>query len=375
MRIVNTDITMQSEHRASRSARVVNTRLEALVVPRSPMAGTLSPLSEPVTLSEEGKKLAEQARQQIQDHNKASANKVSAETEEAALSPGMAILRSILETVFGVKVKLFNPRDLDPKTGQPTPDAAAGQANPPAAPVADLPNQEPTIEQLIQTQSTGASALRYTTTRYSEEESLDWQASGVVQTADGQTLSFELSLGLSRSAQWEETQVKRIGPPPKDPLVINFAGTAAQLGAGRRTLDLDQDGENETFSMLASGSGFLALDKDGDGKVSDGGELFGTQSGNGFADLAQYDEDGNGWIDEGDKAFAQLKIWAQGEHGQDQLLSLTEAGVGALFLGSQSTEFSLKDNQQQLQGQVRQTGVFLRENGTAGTLQQIDLAV
>lgn len=88
MRIVNTDITMQSEHRASRSARVVNTRLEALVVPRSPMAGTLSPLSEPVTLSEEGKKLAEQARQQIQDHNKASANKVSAETEEAALSPG-----------------------------------------------------------------------------------------------------------------------------------------------------------------------------------------------------------------------------------------------------------------------------------------------
>ena len=54
---------------------------------------------------------------------------------------------------------------------------------------------------------------------------------------------------------------------------------------------------------------------------------------------------------------------------------LTEAGVGALFLGSQSTEFSLKDNQQQLQGQVRQTGVFLRENGTTGTLQQIDLAV
>jgi len=147
------------------------------------------------------------------------------------------------------------------------------------------------------------------------------------------------------------------------------------LGAGRRTLDLDQDGQSETFSMLASGSGFLALDKDGDGKVSDGGELFGTQSGNGFADLAQYDEDGNGWIDEGDKAFAQLKIWAQDENGQDQLLSLTEAGVGALFLGSQSTEFSLKDNQQQLQGQVRQTGVFLRENGTAGTLQQIDLAV
>ena len=87
----------------------------------------------------------------------------------------------------------------------------------------------------------------------------------------------------------------------------------------------------------------------------------------------QYDEDGNGWIDEGDiGAFAQLKIWAQG-NGQDQLLSLTEAG-GAV-LGSQSTEFSFEGQSAAVVRPSAANRVFLRENGTAGTLQQIDLAV
>ncbi|MCK6435717.1 hypothetical protein [Rivihabitans pingtungensis] len=362
MRIVNTDITMQSERRASQSSRTLTVRREASLPPRQPAAAPSQTRQEPVTLSAEGKRLAEQARQQIQAGNA----KTPAVADDAAnlLSPSLTVLRSILEKFFGVKVELFNPRELTRGQGA---DAAV---NTPASTDANQGQlAELTIEPLPQ------SFVETTTTRYRESESMNWQANGVVQTADGQTLNFDLSLALSRSAQWDETHTRTISPRTKDPLVINFAGPAAQLGAGQRTLDLDQDGQSETFSMLASGSGFLALDKDGDGKVSDGGELFGTQSGNGFADLAQYDEDGNGWIDEGDTAFAQLKIWAQDEHGQDQLLSLTEAGVGALFLGSQSTEFSLKDNQQQLQGQVRQTGVFLRENGTAGTLQQIDLAV
>ena len=44
---------------------------------------------------------------------------------------------------------------------------------------------------------------------------------------------------------------------------------------------------------MLNGSGYLALDKNGDGTINDGSELFGTRNGDGFADLAQYDEDGN----------------------------------------------------------------------------------
>ena len=55
--------------------------------------------------------------------------------------------------------------------------------------------------------------------------------------------------------------------------------------------DLDADGKEEEISVL-NGSGYLALDKNGDGTINDGSELFGTRNGDGFADLAQYDEDG-----------------------------------------------------------------------------------
>ena len=60
--------------------------------------------------------------------------------------------------------------------------------------------------------------------------------------------------------------------------------------------------------MLGSGSGFLALDKNGNGKIDDGSELFGTKSGDGFADLAEYDSDGNGWIDEKGRVYVLYEV-------------------------------------------------------------------
>ena len=85
-----------------------------------------------------------------------------------------------------------------------------------------------------------------------------------------------------------------------DPLVFNFEGNTADITDQKFMFDLDCDGKEEEISSLGKGSGFLALDKNGDGIVNDGTELFGTKSGDGFADLAEYDEDGNGWIDEDD---------------------------------------------------------------------------
>ena len=55
--------------------------------------------------------------------------------------------------------------------------------------------------------------------------------------------------------------------------------------------------------------------------------------------------------------------------------ALGQAGVGAIYLGNVSTEFAVKDAANTQQGQVRSSGMFLRENGMAGVIQQIDLAV
>ncbi|MGI6434133.1 MAG: hypothetical protein ACOX0F_02005 [Syntrophomonadaceae bacterium] len=73
-------------------------------------------------------------------------------------------------------------------------------------------------------------------------------------------------------------------------------------------------------------------------------ELFGPSTGNGFAELALYDEDGNGWIDEGDSVYARLKIWSKDEEGNDRLISVSDAGVGAIMLGNIDTPFTITNS-------------------------------
>jgi hypothetical protein len=214
-----------------------------------------------------------------------------------------------------------------------------------------------------------------TTERILEHEQSEFSASGEVRTADGHAIAFKLDLAMCRDFQCERKQIEQGKVVMRDPLVINFDGKAAELSNQRFDFDLDSDGKSESLNGLRGNSGFLAMDLNGDGHINDGSELFGARSGDGFGDLARLDSDGNNWLDEADAAFAALKVWSGGANGKESLLSLKDRGVGALYLGSTDTPFSLKDDDNRLQGQVRATGLYLRENGAAGTLQQIDLAV
>jgi len=126
---------------------------------------------------------------------------------------------------------------------------------------------------------------------------------------------------------------------------------------------------------LGSASGYLAIDNNADGRINDGSELFGTRSGDGFADLARFDSDGNHWLDEADPVFDSLRVWQHDAGGKDILSTLRDKGVGALYLGSTETPFALTDKENRLLAQIRASGVYLKEDGRAGSLQQIDLAV
>lgn len=156
--------------------------------------------------------------------------------------------------------------------------------------------------------------------------------------------------------------------------MINLDTDAAQLSDQKFFFDIDADGEMDKISSLGSGSGYLALDKNGDGVINDGSELFGTASGDGFRDLARYDQDGNGWIDENDAIWSRLQIWCRDENGEDVLYRLADKGVGAVCLQNVSTDFALKGQDNQTMGVIRSTGIFLYENGMAGTIQHVDVA-
>ncbi|WP_322170482.1 hypothetical protein [Acutalibacter caecimuris] len=203
------------------------------------------------------------------------------------------------------------------------------------------------------------------------EEHTAFTSAGTAVTADGRTINFGMTLEMSRSfeAAYEIVGKEEIFT---DPLVINLDTDAASLSDVTFYFDLDADGKEEEISTLGRGSGFLALDKNGDGKINDGSELFGAKTGNGFAELAQYDQDGNGWIDEGDEVFSKLSVWMKCGSGEAKLISLKDAGVGAIFLGSQGTQFSLTDASGSENARIRRTGLYLKENGQAGTVQHVD---
>ena len=158
--------------------------------------------------------------------------------------------------------------------------------------------------------------------------------------------------------------------------MISLDGGPVGVSDQKFLFDIDCDGKEDNISLLAKGCGFLALDRNGDGKINDGSELFGTKSGNGFADLAVFDMDGNGWIDEKDEIFNHLRIWTKDESGNDKLVALGVAGIGAIYLGSTSTQFSLNSKDDNTTNAVvKSSGIYLKENGTAGMVQQVDLAV
>lgn len=205
-------------------------------------------------------------------------------------------------------------------------------------------------------------------------ERVAFSAAGEVKTADGRQISLHLNSVMSRQESSESEiggtmEVEKL----KDPLMVNLDGKGVNLRADHFAFDLEGNGQQAQVSAIAPGSGFLVLDANGNGRADSGSELFGTRSGNGFADLAAWDEDRNHWIDENDSVFGKLNIWRGGE-GQP-MTTLAQSGIGAIYLGNAASEFSLLDQDKQLQGKVRTSGVFLKEDGTPGVIQQIDLVV
>lgn len=204
----------------------------------------------------------------------------------------------------------------------------------------------------------------------SESEKTSVCGSGRVKTCDGKEIEFNYAVEMAREFKSEKVFEDSGSVVLRDPLVLSFDGKASELTNVRQNFDLDGDGKLESIPGLAASSGFLVFDRNANGKADDGGELFGAKSGKGFAELAAFDLDHNGWIDEADPVYAQLAIWSG-----DSWSSLAGRGVGALYTGAVDAPFSLKNSDNGLLGEIRAAGIYLSEAGAVGSLQQLDLAV
>jgi len=176
--------------------------------------------------------------------------------------------------------------------------------------------------------------------------------------------------------------------PRRDPLVLDLDGDGIEtLGQQAVTyFDHDANGFAELTGWVSGDDGFLALDRDGDGRISDGGELFGDHTvlasgvvaANGLQALAEWDLAANGGnddgvIDAGDNVWSNLRVWrdqdADGFSDAGELFTLGDLGINAINLGFSDTGVSdgLGNTQQRV-------GHFTRADGTAGTIGEYLLA-
>lgn len=359
MRITGSELQLASV-REYRYSEQREERLELRIGP-----GTGGPPARPeVDLSDRGRTLALQLG--ATEAPLLAPEEVAATDEAGARSdPNLSLLIRLIETLTGRPVRLFDAGELTgPAEASPEPVGTA-QAQPAAA----APTDDPGFSLDYQFRQTR-----------SEYERTAVRAQGEIRTSDGARIRFQLELAMERS--YSETTELRVlagaAAQRKDPLVINFNGTAAQLSDQRFAFDLDADGRSEALPMLRSGSGFLVFDRNADGRVNDGRELFGARTGDGFGELLALDSDGNGWIDAGDTVFGQLRVWMPDPthpEGPGRLQTLEQAGVGAISLRSIESLFGLRGQSNSDLGLVRSTGVYLSTAREVGTVQQIDLSV
>ena len=117
--------------------------------------------------------------------------------------------------------------------------------------------------------------------------------------------------------------------------------------------DHDKSGIQTATGWVKPDDGFLVVDRNGDGIINDGSELFGdgtilsdgSKATNGYQALSEFDSNGDGIINDEDVNFNQLKVWRDlnqdGISQENELFTLKELGIKSLKLQYEDTNTAL----------------------------------
>jgi hypothetical protein len=168
-----------------------------------------------------------------------------------------------------------------------------------------------------------------------------------------------------------------------DPLVFDLDGDGIET-TGTDThvvlFDNNGDGVKTGTGWVKPDDGFLVLDRNGNGVIDSGQELFGTDTiksngklaTDGFDALRDFDTNKDGKIDAQDSVFADLRVWRDlnqdGISESNELFTLDELGITSINLNAAASNINLGNGNTQ-----SATGSFTRADGSASAVANLNL--
>lgn len=163
------------------------------------------------------------------------------------------------------------------------------------------------------------------------------------------------------------------------PLILDLKGDGIELTSHKDgvNFDLNGDGKVDQTAWTNGGSddAFLVLDKDGNGEIDSGKELFGDQNGaeNGFLELSKYDSNNDGKVDANDEVYSQLQTWQDANHNgkvdDGELKSLVDSNVKSVSTGfTKEYDETGKLKEDKHGNSIGLVGGFERTDGSQGEM-------
>ncbi len=181
----------------------------------------------------------------------------------------------------------------------------------------------------------------------------------------------EVRVNVARTAG--QLDVQQVDLKQADPLVLDLEGDGLDLGeAGEAaTFDVNADGTLDKTGWVRGDDALLVYDRNGNGLLDDGSELFGDQNGasNGFAELSKHDGNRDGRIDAKDSIFKALQLYrdlnGNGRVDAGELKHLSKSEIVSLNLRFLRETAKLNGNSLLLKGS------FERADGTTGRMDDV----